>query len=188
MNWRFLIAWVVAGIFLGGGLLRADDSYIHTFTGFTFPPTVGSFEKKRVTPFNEAHSDIEVDYDNKPFTVHLSFYVYPANGPLKPHYEKCKSDVVQVHHDAKLLKEEPVTLEKSGVKYDGFSALYSFRGNFFGTPDQELLSKVIVFKRGDYYVLVRVTYALSDKTNAELEIADFIYKLEWPAGDGSAEK
>ena len=174
------------GALFCGGLLRADDDYVHSFTGFTFPQKVGAFERGRITPFNEAHSDIEVDYDNKPYTVHLSAYVYPAHDLLKKHYEQCKADVMQVHPDAKLLEENPMTLDKAGTKYDGFYALFLFRGKFVANTDQDLLSQLIVFQRGDYYVLFRISYAASDKVKAEAEINDFIQQLAWPKGDGSA--
>jgi len=163
----------------------ADDPYVHTFTGFTFPPKVGPFTQVKVTPFNEAHSDIEVDYNNDPYTVHLSVYVYPAHDPLQKHYEQCKADVMQVHPDAKLLEEKPITLEKGGTKFDGFSALYSFRGKFVANKEQDLLSKLIVFRRGDYYVLYRISYAADDKAAAEKQIDDFIQQLAWPEGDGT---
>ena len=88
--------------------------------------------------------------------------------------------------DAKLLEEKPITLNKSGVKYDGFNALFSFRDKFVANTPQDLLSKLIVFRRGDYYVLYRISYALSDKKAAESQISDFIDQLAWPAGDGSA--
>jgi len=164
----------------------ADEDYVHTFTGFTFPPKVAAFARMRITPYNEVHSDIEVDYDNDPYTVHLSVYVYPAHDPLQQHYEQCKADVSKVHPDAKLLEEKPITLTKSGVKYDGFNALFSFRDKFVADTPQDLLSKLIIFRRGDYYVLFRISYSLTDKANEEKQIADFIEQLAWPAGDGTA--
>jgi len=170
------------------GVAIADDSYVHTFTGFTFPSKVGAFTKVKVTPFNAAHSDIEVDYNNDPFTVHLSVYVYPAHGPLKDHFEQCKEAVTTHTPGAKFLEEKPMTLDKSGVKYDGYYALFSFRAKFVDQLDQDLLSQVILFQRGDYYVLFRISYAASDKVNAEAQITDFIDKLAWPAGDGSVPK
>lgn len=166
--------------------LRADDDYVHTFTGFTFPPKVAAFDRVKITPYNKEQSDIEVDYDNNPYTVHLSVYVYPAHDPLKQHYEQCKSDVITVHPDAKLLEEKLITLRKSGATYNGFSALYSFRAKFVGEEEQDLLSMLWVFRRGDYYVLYRISYSMADKVNAESQIADFIRQLTWPAGDGTA--
>jgi hypothetical protein len=165
--------------------LGADEDYVHSFTGFTFPPKVTAFARQKITPYNEAKSDIGVDYDNNPFTVHLSIYVYPAQDPLKKHFEQCKDDVLQVHPDAKLLEEKPFTLTKAGVPYDGFSALYAFRGKFIGDTEQELLSKLLCFRRGDYYVTFRISYAKSDQKAAESQIADFLDKFTWPSGNAT---
>lgn len=167
------------------GLVRADDNYVHTFTGFTFPPKVAEFTQVKITPFNDAHSDIEVDYNNDPYTVHLSVYVYPAREPLKQHYEECKDAVIRATSNAKLLEEKPITLDKSGVKYDGFSALFSFRAKFVGNQDQDILSKLIIFRRANYYVLFRISYALNAKETAEKQIDDFIQQFTWPTGDGT---
>jgi hypothetical protein len=189
MNWKpILIA--LAGMLLGSGSVLADQPYVHKFTGFTFPLNVEAFARVRITPFNDAHSDIEVDYDDVPFTVHLSAYVYPAYQPLPQHYEQCKGDVVKVHPDAKLLEEKPVTFDKSGVTYHGFKALYSFRDKFVGHTPQDLLSQLIVFRRDDYYVLFRISYALKSKDTAEAKITDFLEQFAWPAGgtDASAIK
>jgi len=173
--------------------LQGDD-YVHSTIGFVFPSKVASFERAKVTFFNPAHSDVEVDYNNDPFTVHLSVYVYPASGiytasvPLKVHYEDCKNSVVKTHPDAKLLEEKPYTLEKSGTRYEGYYALYSFRGKFVGHEDQDLLSQVIVFQRGDYYILYRISYAAAYRTQAEGEINEFIDQLAWPSGEGASTK
>jgi hypothetical protein len=163
--------------------VRADENYVHTFTGFTFPPKVAAFTRARITPYNAEKSDIEVDYDNNPYTVHASVYVYPAHDPLAQHYMKCKSDVFQVHPDATILSEKDVSLTEGGVKYDGFSALFQFRDRFVNSTPQDLLSLLWVFRRGDYYVLYRISYAKSDKESAEREIGDFIKRLDWPAGN-----
>jgi len=167
--------------------VSADQDYVHTFTGFTFPPKIGKFARIRVTPYNEAHSDIEVDYDNDPYTVHLSVYVYPAHDPLQRHYEQCKAGVVSVHPDAKLLAEQRIKLNKSGVTYSGFSALFSFRDKFVSHTEEALLSQLLVFRRGDYYVLFRISYAADDKSAAEGKITDFIQQFAWPPdGIGSS--
>jgi hypothetical protein len=159
---------------------RADGNYVHTFTGFSFPPKVADFTRARITAFNEERSDIEVDYDNNPYTAHASVYVYPAHDPLEKHFVKCKSDVFQVHPDATSLGEKPITLRKGGVSYAGFSALFTFHASFVNATPQELLSKLLVFRRGDYYVLYRISYAASARAAAERQIDDFIQRLDWP--------
>ena len=185
MHWRgALIGW--AALCLLAARAVADDDYVHSFTGFTFPPNVAAFARAKITPFNAAHSDIEVDYNNVPFTAHLSAYVYPAPYPLYEHYEQCKAEVLKSHPDAKLLEEKPVTVEKTGVIYHGFYALYGFRDKFVGHVSQDLLSQLIVFRRGDYYVLFRISYAVADKANAEARIADFLDQFAWPAGGTDA--
>lgn len=181
------IAWAMLWVLFCAAPLRAEGDYVHVFTGFTFPPKVAAFALTKITPYNDAKSDIEVDYDNNPFTVHASVYVYPASDPLKQHYEQCKAGVVTVHPDAKLLEEKPISLNKSGVDYRGFGALFAFRYNFAGKDDQELLSRLWVFRRGNYYVLYRISYLRGDKGAAEKEIDDFIRQLSWPTGHDHAE-
>jgi len=173
------------GVLVWTAPVMADENYVHTFTGFTFPPKVGVFKRVQITPFNEAHSDIEVDYNNDPYTVHLSVYVYPAQGfgLLKKHYEDCETAVTSAHPAAQLLEEKPMALTKAGETYNGFSALFSFRDKFVGDTDQDLLSQVLLFQRGDYFVLFRISYVQADKTAAEAAITAFIDALAWPTGD-----
>jgi len=158
-----------------------NEDYVHSFTGFTFPPKFEGFDRVKVTPFNKDKSDIEVDYNNSPFTTHLSFYVYPAGDPLKKHFEDCCKAVTNAQPLAKLLEEKPTTLTKNGKVYEGYSALFSFKDSFVGKKDQELLSQVILFQFEHYYVLYRISYAASDKENAEKQITHFIEKFVWPS-------
>ena len=158
-----------------------NEDYVHSFTGFTFPLKFEGFDRVKVTPFNEEKSDIEVDYNNSPFTTHLSFYVYPAGDPLKKHYEECREAVTKPHPDAKLIEEKPITLTKNGKVYEGYSAVFGFKDSFVGKKDQDLLSQVILFQFEHYYVLYRISYAASDKENAEKQITNFIEKFVWPS-------
>jgi hypothetical protein len=172
-----LLAWSVLPNAAPG---RADDAYVHTFTGFTFPPKVAAFARVKITPYNDAKSDIGVDYDNTPFTVHLSVYVYPSlNIALQDHYTDCRDGVSQVHKDAKLLEEKPVTFTKSGATYNGYRARFSFRDKFVGDAPQDLL----LFQRGDYFVLFRISYSAADQAAAEKEIDDFLQQFAWPPGN-----
>jgi hypothetical protein len=189
--------WLFAGwvFFLScGGFLFADEPYIHTFTGFTFPPNVEAFARVRVTPYNADRSDIEVDYDNVPYTVHLSAYVYPvrefyanpAQVKLQQHYDDCKASVKQAHPDAKLIEEEPVVFHRSNVDYHGYRALYTFRDKFVGHVEQDLFSQLLVFRRDDYFVMFRISYVQSDKKKAEAGISDFLDVFAWPPGGNDA--
>ena len=179
-GWLVCIATGLAWTLLCAGAV-ADDNYVHTFTGFTFPPAVGVFTRMRVTPYNKEKSDIEVDYDNNPYTVHASIYVYPAHDPLAQHYMKCKGDVFQVHPDATILSEKMVALVKHGVTYNGYGALFQFRDRFVNATPQDLLSLLWVFRRGDYYILYRISYAKNAQQLAERQLDDLIKQLDWPA-------
>ena len=86
----------------------------------------------------------------------------------------------------KLLEEKPITVTKSGVNYNGFSALYSFRDKFVGHVPQDLLSHLLVFRRDDYYVLFRISYPAADKKDAESKINDFLEQFAWPPGGADA--
>jgi hypothetical protein len=181
---RSIALLTLACFLLANPAAQADflKDYVHTYTGFTFPPKIAAFDRTKVTPFNPERSDIEVDYDNSPYTVRASVYVYPATAPLKTHYEECREGVVRVHPDAKLLNESQLTFDKAGTTYHGFAALFSFRDKFVGEKPQNLLSKLIVFRRDDYYILYRISYASSDRADAERQIADFLARLAWPSG------
>ena len=156
------------------------DNYVHSFTGFAFPLQVGAFKRVRITPFNATASDVGVDYSNDSFTAHVSVNIYPAKGPIQAHYQQCRDQVTQVHPDAKLVEEKPVTLNKGGAAYDGYSALFSFQGKFSTDTAQELLSKLLVFSYGDYFVTYRFSYSKDDQAATEKLIDDFNQKFDWP--------
>ena len=182
----FFIAWTMVLVLFCAGALRADPAYVQPGTGFVFPPEVASFKQVRITPFKADHSDVEVDYNNDPFTVHLSVYVYPANGPLKPHYEGCRDAVGKATPGAKLVEEKPIDLDKGGVTFHGFYGLLSFHTGIIGGTQADLLSQVIVFRRDNNYVLYRISYLASDRVAAEKAIAEFLEKFDWPAGGKDA--
>lgn len=181
----FAAAWI---LFCSTAALAADD-YVHTFTGFSFPIKVADFARTKVTPLNAENSDIEVDYDNNPRTAHVSVYVYPASEmQLHEHYLAWCAEVSKANPTAKLLQETPLTLRKSGVDYHGYSASFSLRAKLVGDKAQDLLSKLLLFRRGAYDILYRISYVQSDKDAAEKQIDTFLDKLAWPAGgtDGPA--
>jgi hypothetical protein len=182
-GWTVLIAtgavWILICSFGGAG---AEDNYVHTFTGFTFPPKVTDFTRTRVTPYNDAKSDIQVDYENQPFTCLLSSYVYPATGTLHDHYAKCKADVTTVHPGAQLLKEMPLRVDKSGAAYDGLEAIYAMNEAFGSAQRQPLLSRLILFRRGDYWVFYRITYTKASAAVTEKQIDAFLQAFQWPQG------
>ncbi len=167
----------------------AEPDYVQPGTNFHFPAQVADFSRSKITPYNAAHSDVEVDYDNDPFTVHLSVYVYPTSGPLKSHYEQCRADVSRVHPDAQLFEEKPYQIEQGGVTYQGYYALFFMRDRFIGDKEQDLLSQLIIFRRDNNYVLYRISYLRSEREKAEKQIAEFIKQFVWPPGghDTSAE-
>ncbi len=72
-----------------------------------------------------------------------------------------------------------MALTKNGVERSGYTALYSFHDRF-ANKEQDLLSRLINFQRGDYYVTFRITYEHSGRDAAEKQITDFIDKLAWP--------
>lgn len=158
----------------------SGNAYIHGYTGFTFPLNVGPFKRVQVTPFNANASDVGIDYNNDPLTAHVSVNIYPAKGPLQAHYQQCRDQVAQVHPDAKLVEEKPVTLNKAGATYNGYSALFTFQGKFAADTAQELLSKLLVFRYGDYFVTYRVSYTGDNRAANEKLIDDFIQNLDWP--------
>ena len=176
------MVWV---LFCAGSLV-ADDNYTQPGTGFVFPPKVAGFVRTHVTPYQPDYSDIEVDYDNSPYTVHLSVYVYPASAPLKLHYEGCKAGVLRIHPDAKLIEEKPMSVAKGGVTFNGYYALYSFRAKMIEAQETDLFSQLIVFRRDNNYVLFRISYLVSDRNHAERAITDFIDQYQWPPGGKDA--
>jgi hypothetical protein len=177
------IASVLACLLYCSGASAADDVFVHSFTNFAFPPQVGAFSRGAITPYNSEGSDVGVDYTNDPNTCKLSVYVYPAKTGLPEHFKKCEADVLEVHPAAKLIEEKPVHLSKGGVGYDGLYASYGFHDKFVGHREQDLLSRVVLFQRGDYFVLFRISYARTYPIATEKQIDDFMDKLEWPKGD-----
>ena len=141
---------------------------------------MGDFTRVKVIPFNKEGSDIEVDYHNSPFTIHLACFIYPAFAPLKKHYESCCGAVEKSQPTAKLLGENRIALKKNGKTYEGFRAVYAFKDKFVDKTEQELLSEVVLFQFEHYDVLYRISYAAADQASAEKQIAGFVGKFAWP--------
>ena len=98
----------------------------------------------------------------------------------KPTASQCRDQVAQVHPDAKLVEEKLVTLNKADASYSGYSALFGFQGKFASDTEQALLTKLLVFQYGDYFVTYRISYPDNDRLTTEKLINDFIQQLDWP--------
>jgi hypothetical protein len=181
----------------------ASPTFVHSFTKFSFPESVGSFYRVNVQKYDREGKDVGVGY-NSSTPIAATVFVYPGakDFALLPspklenvselllvhHYEACKQDVFRAHTDAKLIGEGLCTLIQGNNQFEGKKAVFSMSYKF-GFASRESISELYVFLiepnvkfllTERYFVTYRITYPADSKSQAEKEISSFLSELKWP--------
>ena len=178
--------------------LNPVGNYVHSATGFTFPPALGVFKRSGITEYNSDKTDVSAGYDKvaSGLSVATTVYVYPAP-PLtsigspqaviddaKEHlcaqvWEGIKSDIVRAHPDAELIALDQIPSPSSVFKQHGRKAIFRFTGNFGGS-NQPLRSEADLFcyAGGNWLVAYRTTAPAGFDYSSDL--GALMRDLRWP--------
>ena len=186
-----------------GNSAKSGIAYLHSYSKFSFPNRIETFQFVESHEFDRYGKDISVGY-NSPLPVAATVYVYPAakNFSLLPslplpnvsdalidhELEERKLEIARSHPDARLISEEPFELVQENNHFRGKKAVYSLTYRFgFSNPDclSELyiflIEPGVMFLANDrQYVEYRITYPIVAQSKATNEIVSFLSMLTWP--------
>jgi len=166
---------------------KSSSTFVHSSTKFSFPKSVGIFQRVNIQKYDREEKDVGVGY-NSSIPIAATVIVYPgakdfavlpspklenvSESLLAHHFETCKQDVFRAHADAKLIGESPYTLIQGNHRFEGKKAVFSMGYNF-GFANQESVSELYVFliEPGVKFLLTersfvtyRVTYPINKKS------------------------
>jgi len=181
------------------------STFVHSFTKFSFPESVGSFHRLKVQKYDPQGRDIGVGYDSST-PIALTVFVYPgpkdfallpspklgdvSEGLLDGHFQTCKKDIIRHHSDARLITEGACEIVQGGNRFKGRKAVYSLNYTFGPLAKPQLsLSELYVFlvEPGLKFLATdrnfnkyRITYPETKKVQTETEVSEFMNNLLWP--------
>jgi hypothetical protein len=168
-----------------------------------FPPSVGYFQRGKVTQYEPREKDVGVGYNlhSIRYQVTITVYVYPAKvisigspddvvaatyAPVrKSQFEGVKAAITDLHPDAVLVSEGPTTMKQDQTDHPGLKATFEYKGPFFGR-EQELGTRAYLFNYGKWFVKYRITYPKDAEEMALSRIEDFMAKFKWSQPDDPA--
>jgi hypothetical protein len=160
---------------------NAAKPYVHKYSGISFPPAIGAFQRGAATRYDEDGKDISVGYEAPEFLIGATVYVAPAYVPLDHRFGTVKADITHVHRDAKLVSEARwERVEADGRKINGLKAVYAYNYEFAG-EQRDLLSEAYLLKLGRNFVLYRITYPADRRLDAMRQVGRFLAGLDLPA-------
>lgn len=135
-------------------------------TGMRFPARAGAFEREG-----------GIEYDNAGYPeatyiagrMALASVFYYKNLPFATEYANCRDAVRSKTPSARLISDGPSNLHPGGRR-----AVFTFEDVLLGGPKAKLLSELLMFPRGDYYLTFRVTYLASHAERARQEIDSLV--------------
>lgn len=135
-------------------------------TGMKFPARVGSFQREGGIEYDAAGYP-EATYLMSRIALASAFYYKDA--PFLTEYANARAAVKIKTPSARLISDGTSNLHPGGRR-----AVFTFEGVFLGRPKTKLLSELLMFPRGDYYLTFRVTYSASHADRARQEIDSLV--------------
>ena len=164
------------GGFIGGQ--GAGDLVIRS-SGFRFPDRIGHFRRVGGQQYDQAGQDLSVKYQAGALIV-ADVYEYPKRQSGATEFAIRKQGIKTLHADAKLLREESVTIHPGPTARSGRRALFAISQGYHYSFPPPYLSLLLVFERGERFLEYRITYAAAHRERAESEIDQFLDTLTWP--------
>jgi len=180
-----------------------SSTFVHSFTKFSFPESVGMFHRVNVQKYDQQGRDVGVGY-NSPAPIAATVFVYPgpknlallpspklenvSEALLDTHFQTCKQEVRRHNPDARVISEGPCKIVQGRRQFEGKKAVFSTSYKF-GFMSQDSVSELYVFLiepsvmflvNDREFVKYRVTYPVAKKAQAESEVAAFMSDLAWP--------
>jgi hypothetical protein len=165
------------GGFAGGS---GGSDLVARSTGFRFPKRAGLFVRGDNQQYDEAGQDLSVTYQAGVLIV-ATIYEYPTGGKtLDMEFADRKDEIKSVHKDARLLRDEEVTIHPGRKARRGRKAVFVLQEGFAYHSEQPYQSDLLIFERRNRFVAYRFSYPAAHRERAEIEIAKFIDALTWP--------
>ena len=150
-------------------------------TGFRFPARIGVFVRAGGHQYDAAGQDLSVKYQAGAVIV-ADIYDYPTGGKtLGAEFANRKDEIKSYHADARLLREEAVTIHSGGKARHGRKAVFAVSQGYHYSFPPPYQSDLLVFQRGNRFLEYRFSYSAAHREAAESEIAKFVDALAWPA-------
>jgi hypothetical protein len=188
----FVFLGCLAGLALGAVAgpttmpTKANAPFKHEPSGFVFPPTIGEFEREKVTRYDQRGEDISVGYNATQNLVAATVYVYPrGNEEVEAHFRRVTADIKHEHAGATLVSQDKPTIawKQGGVaeEWQFLEATYGFK-SFFARQNREVLSEAYLMAKGPRWVMIRITYPKDEAEAARKAIGAFLPELMHGAG------
>ena len=133
------------GGFAGGS---SGSDLVARSTGFRFPARVGVFVRDDSQQYDETGQDLSVTYQAGVLIV-ATIYEYPTGGKvLDTEFADRKDEIKSVHKDARLLRDEEVTIHPGRKARRGRKAVFVLQEGFAYHSEQPYQSDLLVFERG----------------------------------------
>jgi hypothetical protein len=141
-------------------------------TGMRFPAHAGGFEREGGIEYDDAGYPMATYLAGQ---IALASVIYYKNLPFAAEYANCRDAVRSKTPTSRLISDGSSNLHPGGRR-----AVFTFEGPFLGRPKTKMLSELLMFPRGDYYLTFRVTYLASHADRARQEIDSLVraFKLK----------
>ena len=171
--------------------------FTHSGTEFTFPESIGDFERVEVKQYDKSGKDVSVGYNlDSPDLITATVYVYPGRDVLnlgsdsdvvvatkdfldQQEFEGAKDAILARTPGLTLASEDESFVISSPSEQVGRRAILQGQGLIDGVLIV-LRTEVDLFGFGDWFIKYRFTYPAESST-APAFILDFMNSLEWPA-------
>ncbi|SRR5258705_12898394 len=167
-----------------GPALQTRGQYPAEITGVgdskNFPLSAAGYTRGKIYTYEPGMRNHSIAYDvfgpQLQNAVTLFFYKVPA--PLAEQFLAEKNQIVASHPGATLVREAPVTFQKSGVTYQGYAATYTFQA-VFAQREQLVSSQLILVEHPARYVKVRSTAPSIQGALAEAGTRQLMEEVNW---------
>ena len=177
--------------------LTPAGEFTHSGTEFTFPESIGDFERVEVNKYDESGKDVSVGYNlDSPDLITATVYVYPGRDVLnlgsdsdvvaatmdfldQQEFEGAKDAILASTPGLTPASEDESFVISSPSEQVGRRAIFQGQGLIDGAL-AVLRTEVDLFGFGDWFIKYRFTYPRESPTAPAL-ILDFMNSLEWPA-------
>lgn len=176
---------------------RPAGEFVHSGTQFTFPESIGDFQRVEVTQYDDSGKDVSVGYNlDSPDPITATVYVYPGRDVLnlgsdsdvvaaakdfldEQEFEGTKDEILAYIPGLTLAFEDESFAISSPSERVGRRAIFEGQGLMDGAP-AVVRTEVDLFGFGDWFIKYRFTY-LGESSTAPGLILGFMNSLEWPA-------
>ena len=167
---------VILFLFISG---KSDMSYTHEPSGAYFPEEIGNFSFYNQNNYDNTGNDISVSYRSINGSE-LTHYVYPVYENSKKltflrHFNSYKNSITQTYEGCELVEESDFENEKFSGKFAVFTFSINFRGKV-----QQVYSWFLLFEESDWFMKLRVTFAVTCKEECEAELLGYVSQMPWP--------